>query len=78
MSDLLFDLRDIVRGLRRDRLYAATASTLVASLVFEGHARDPVVIAGVAVLVGAVGLTACATAARQGLRIDPAAALRDE
>jgi putative ABC transport system permease protein len=57
---------------------AAAISTLVASLVFEGHARDPVVIAGVAVLVGAVGLTACATAARQGLRIDPAAALREE
>jgi hypothetical protein len=30
------------------------------------------------VLVGGVGLAACATAAKQGLRINPAAALRDE
>ncbi len=58
---------------------AATAtSTLAASLVFEGRARDPIVIAGVVVLVGAAGLAACAIAAKQGLRIDPAAALRDE
>ena len=57
---------------------AAATSTIVASLVFEGRARDPAVIAGVVVLVGAVGLAACATAAKQGLRINPAAALRDE
>jgi putative ABC transport system permease protein len=57
---------------------AAAIGTLVASLVFEGRARDPLVIAGVVVLVGAVGLAACATAAKQGLRINPAAALRDE
>jgi len=57
---------------------AAAIGTLVASLVFEGRARDPVVILGVVVLVGAVGLAACATAASQGLRINPAAALREE
>lgn len=57
---------------------AAAIGTLVASLVFEGRARDPLVIAAVAALVGAVGLAACATAAKQGLRINPAAALRDE
>jgi hypothetical protein len=37
-----------------------------------------VVIVGVVVLVGAVGLAACAIAAKQGLGINPAAALRDE
>jgi len=57
---------------------AAATGTLVASLVFEGRVRDPIIIAGVVVLVGAVGLAACATAAKQGLRINPAAALRDE
>ena len=57
---------------------AAAIGTLVASLVFEGRARDPVVILGVVVLVGAAGLAACATAASQGLRINPAAALREE
>jgi ABC-type antimicrobial peptide transport system permease subunit len=96
MSHLLFDLRDVFRGLRRDRLYVGTvigtlALTLgasaavfsivdgvLASLMFEGRARDPLVIAGVVALMGAVGLAACATAAKQGLRINPAAALRDE
>jgi ABC-type antimicrobial peptide transport system permease subunit len=57
---------------------AVAVGTLVASLVFEGRARDPLVIAGVVALVGAVGLAACATAAAQGLRINPAAALRDD
>ena len=57
---------------------AAAVGTLVASLLFEVRARDPFVIAGVVMLVGAVGLAACATAAKQGLRINPAAALRDE
>lgn len=57
---------------------AAAIGTFVASLVFEGRARDPLVIAAVVMLVGAVGLAACATAAKQGLRINPAAALRDE
>src|SRR6185295_11247352 len=50
---------------------AAATGTLVASLVFEGRVRDPIIIAGVVVLVGAVGLAACATAAKQGLRINP-------
>ncbi|PYR45273.1 MAG: hypothetical protein DMF95_21150 [Acidobacteria bacterium] len=57
---------------------AAAIGTLVASLLFEVRARDPLIIAGVVMLVGAVGLAACATAAKQGLRINPAAALRDE
>ena len=44
----------------------------------SGGTRDPLIIAAVVTLVGAVGLAACATAAKQGLRINPAAALRDE
>jgi len=57
---------------------ALAMGTVVASLLFNVHASDPLVIASVAALVGAVGVLASATAARQGLRIDPAAALRDE
>jgi putative ABC transport system permease protein len=57
---------------------AIAIGALVASLVFEGRPRDPLVIAGVITLVGAVGLTACAIAAAQGLRINPAAALRED
>lgn len=51
---------------------------LVASLLFEVQARDPLIVAAVVAIVGSVGLLACGLAARQGLAIDPAAALRDE
>jgi ABC-type lipoprotein release transport system permease subunit len=51
---------------------------VVASLLFDVGARDPFVIAGVAALVTTVGVVASTLAARQGLSIDPAAALRDE
>jgi len=57
---------------------AAAIGALAAGLLFEVRARDPLVMLGVALLVGAVGLLASATAAKQGLRINPAAALRDE
>jgi len=51
---------------------------VVASLLFKVRGSDPPVIASVVALVGAVGVLASATAARQGLRINPAAALRDD
>jgi len=51
---------------------------LVASLLFEVPARDPAVIAAVVAIVGSVALITCGIAARQGLSVDPAAALRDE
>jgi ABC-type antimicrobial peptide transport system permease subunit len=57
---------------------ALALGTVVASLLFDVRARDPFVLAGVATLVAAVGLAASALAARQGLRLDPASALREE
>jgi ABC-type antimicrobial peptide transport system permease subunit len=57
---------------------ALAIGTVVATLLFKVRASDPLVIATVVALVGAVGVLASATAARQGLRINPAAALRDE
>jgi hypothetical protein len=51
---------------------------IVASQLFEVRARDPLIIVTVVVMVGGVGILTCALAARQGLTIDPAAALRDE
>jgi predicted permease len=57
---------------------ALALGTLVASLLFKVRASDPLVFASVVALVAAVGVLASATAARQGLRINPATALRDE
>jgi putative ABC transport system permease protein len=57
---------------------AVALGSVVAALLFGVQARDPVVIAGVVGLVATVGVTASLLAARQGLSIDPAAALRDE
>ena len=68
----------LAAGLAAGCAGAAAIGSLVASLVFEGQARDPFVIAGVVAVVGAAGLAACAAAAKQGLQIDPAAALRDD
>jgi ABC-type antimicrobial peptide transport system permease subunit len=62
MHGLSFDLRD----------------ALVGGLLFEVSAHDPIVIAATAVLTGAIGLAACVVAARQGLSLNPAAALREE
>ena len=57
---------------------AVAIGTVVASLLFSVRARDPLIIAGVASLVAAIGILASAAAARGSLRIDPAAALRAE
>ena len=50
----------------------------IASLLYEVQARDPVILAGVAGSVGVVALAASLLAARGGLSLDPASALRDE
>jgi putative ABC transport system permease protein len=65
-------------GLAAGGAGALALGTVVASLLFQVRASDPIVIASVLALVGGVGLLAAAAAAKQGLRINPAAALRDE
>jgi predicted permease len=57
---------------------ALAIGRMAANLLFKVRASDALVLAAVAMLVAAVGLVASATAARHGLRLDPAAALRDE
>ena len=68
----------IAAGLTAGAIGALATGGAVASLLFDVRARDPIVIAAVVAIVGLVGLGACAVAARQGLVIDPAAALREE
>ena len=66
---------------RRTASHAAGALAtggIVASLLFDVRARDPLVLAGVGAFVGAIGIATCAIAARQGLAINPASALREE
>lgn len=57
---------------------ALAIGTVVAGLLFQVRPRDPVVMVGAVLLVSAAGVVAAAAAARQGVRIDPAAALRDQ
>jgi ABC-type antimicrobial peptide transport system permease subunit len=57
---------------------AVAVGGIVASLLFGVRARDPIVIAAVTLLVGTTGIVAAALAARSGLALDPAAALREE
>jgi predicted permease len=65
-------------GVAAGAIGALAIGDLVASLLFEVRARDPLVIAAVASLVALVGTLTCTLAARQGLAINPASALRDE
>jgi ABC-type antimicrobial peptide transport system permease subunit len=57
---------------------ALSVGGVVASLLFEVRARDPFILIAVVGVVGSIGLATCAFAARQGLAIDPARALREE
>lgn len=68
----------LAAGLAAGCVGAVAIGTLAAGLLFDVRARDPLVIASVVLVVGTIGLLACATAAKQGLRINPAAALRDD
>jgi len=68
----------LVVGIAAGCAGALAVGTVVANLLFQVRASDPLVIASVVAIVGAAGVLASATAARGGLRIDPAAALRNE
>jgi putative ABC transport system permease protein len=57
---------------------ALAMGSVVGSLLFEVRAWDPAIIASVVAVVGTVGVATCGLAARMGLRLNPAAALREE
>ena len=68
----------IVVGAAAGAAGAIATGGVVASLLFEVRARDPLIVTGVVALVTAVGVVTCMLAASQGLAIDPASALREE
>ena len=55
---------------------ALLAGRLIAALLFGVSARDPLVLAGTAVLLAIVGLVASALPGWRATRVDPVAALR--
>jgi macrolide transport system ATP-binding/permease protein len=68
----------VVAGLAMGIVGSIALGSVVANLLFEVPARDPRIIGLVAAIVGSVGIATAFAAARQGLTIDPAAALREE
>jgi len=71
-------LAPVAAGLVCGAAVAAALGSTVAGLLYEVQPRDPLVMVGVTGLVGAIALAACLVAARRGLVIEPARALRDE
>ena len=57
---------------------ALATGRLIQSLLFDVRPRDPVVLGLVMVVVAVTGALSALAAARTNLRVDPAAALRDE
>jgi ABC-type antimicrobial peptide transport system permease subunit len=70
--------RPVIVGLIAGTVGALAAGGILANFLFEVQARDPVIVSAVVAVVGTVSVLACGIATRQGLSIDPAAALRDE
>lgn len=68
----------IAFGLAAGLLGAAGLGNIVASFLVDVRGRDPQVLVGVTAAVGAVALLSALAAIGRGLRLDPAAALRDE
>lgn len=70
--------RPVIVGLLVGTAGAMAAGGVLANLLFDVEARDPLIVSAVVAIVGSVSVLACRVATRQGLSIDPAAALRDE
>jgi ABC-type antimicrobial peptide transport system permease subunit len=71
-------LAPIAAGVGAGIVFAVAVGGVVASLLFDVRPRDPAVIAAVAAVMAGAAVIACFVAALRGLRINPAAALRQE
>jgi putative ABC transport system permease protein len=59
-------------------LLALAAGQVLASIVYQGSPRDPLVLAGVLGLMSLLGIFSSWLPARRALRIEPTTALRYE
>jgi putative ABC transport system permease protein len=71
-------LRQLAIGLVLGAAGAAAVSTVLPALLVGGEGLHPLVLAGVAAVLVAAGLTAGALRARRALRVDPMTTLRAE
>jgi len=71
-------LRLAALGLALGMVAAACLARLVAGLLYEVSAADPLTFAAVAVILGGVSLLAALLPARRAMRVDPISALRYE
>jgi putative ABC transport system permease protein len=68
----------VAAGLTLGTALTLAGSRLLSGLLFSVSARDPLVLAGVALLVGLAALGACLVPGRRALEVDPLLALRAE
>jgi predicted permease len=68
----------VLIGVAAGTVGALALGGVVANQLFGVQSRDPLIVAIVVAIVTTVGVATCTFAARQGLSLDPAAALRDE
>ena len=68
----------VAAGLTLGTALTLAGSRLLSGLLFSVSARDPLVLAGVTLLVGLAALGACLVPGRRALKVDPLLALRAE
>jgi ABC-type antimicrobial peptide transport system permease subunit len=68
----------LLSGSTAGLLLGAIASQLLAQIVYQAAARDPLVFVGVISTMAVLGFVAICIPAQRALRIDPAGLLREE
>ena len=70
--------KPILAGLIVGGLASASLSRMLAGMLYQVSAKDPLTFAGVALLLAVGALAACLGPARKALRLDPMVVLRSE